>query len=78
MNGGTPWGLLPWKAMTAPDIPHLKDPDEFFPSPRENHILEDIQRAIRESQKSLLDEDQLRQQENWSALAGKVVGGEGA
>lgn len=25
------------------DIPHLKDPDEFFPNPRLNTIAEDMQ-----------------------------------
>lgn len=62
--------------MNSPKIPHLKDADEFFPSPTENQILEDMQREIRESSQSLLDESQLRQQEDWSFLSNRVVGSE--
>jgi hypothetical protein len=62
--------------MSSPDIPHLKNEDEFFPSPRQNHILQDVQQEIRKSQQSLLDESQLRQQEDWSFLKGRVVGAE--
>lgn len=61
--------------MNTPDIPHLKSLDEFFPSPHENHILEDVQREILESQ-GLIDENLLRAQQNWSFLANRIVGSE--
>ena len=54
----------------------LKSPEEFFPSPRENHAIETLKRDLRETQQDLLDEGYLREQEDWSFLGNRVVGGE--
>jgi hypothetical protein len=53
-------------------------PREFFKSPQESKIIEEAQRVVTESERGeILDEARLRNQEDWSYLANKVVGAEG-
>jgi len=54
----------------------LKRPEEFFTSPKESKMMEEAKRQISESESGVLDQDQLREQEDWSHLANKVVGAE--
>jgi hypothetical protein len=55
----------------------LKSPKEFFPSPTPTTAIEDVKREIRKNDDGLLDERQLREQEDWSFLANRAVGAEG-
>ena len=58
--------------------PYLRVED-FFKSPRKTTIAEDVRKQINEErERTVLDMSLLRQQEDWSFLADKVVGAEGA
>ncbi len=54
----------------------LKCPEDFFTSPKESKMMEEAKRQITGSESDVLDQDQLREQEDWSHLANKVVGAE--
>lgn len=54
----------------------LKRPEDFFTSPKESKMMEEAKRQITGSESDVLDHDQLREQEDWSYLANKVVGAE--
>jgi len=60
----------------AKDTTTLKRPEDFFPSPKQSKMLEEAKRQITESESGVLDQEQLREQEDWSYLANKVVGAE--
>ena len=50
---------------------------ELFRNAKTTTISEDVRRQMEEErEKNILDEDLLRQQEDWSVLAHQVVGGE--
>jgi hypothetical protein len=52
--------------------------DDFFRSARETRIVQEVRAEIlRERGEKVLDEEQLRRQEDWSFLANRVVGAEG-
>lgn len=55
----------------------LKRPDEFFTSPKECSAIQDVKKELHEGQTGLLDLGQIREQEDWSFLANRVVGAEG-
>ena len=55
----------------------LKRPDEFFTSPKECSAIQDVKKELQASQAGLLDLGQIREQEDWSFLANRVVGAEG-
>ena len=55
----------------------LKRPDEFFTSPKECSAIQDVKKELHETQADLRDLGQVREQENWSFLANRVVGAEG-
>jgi len=54
----------------------LKRPEDFFTSPKESKLIEQAKQKIAESETGAVDLDQLREQEDWSHLANKVVGAE--
>jgi len=52
--------------------------EDFFRSAHETRIVQEVRAEIlRERGDRVLDEEQLRRQEDWSFLANKVVGAEG-
>lgn len=52
--------------------------EDFFKSPRKTTIAADVRKQMaQEREKTILDMTLLRQQEDWSFLANKVVGAEG-
>jgi hypothetical protein len=53
----------------------LKRPEDFFKAPEDCRAIEEVKRELQESP-SLLDAVQLREQEDWSVLADRVVGAE--
>ena len=56
----------------------LLDPQAYFTSPRESTLVEDVKKEMAEEEEgSVLDADQIREQEDWSFLASKIVGAEG-
>lgn len=54
----------------------LMRPEEFFTSPEEFRAISDVKQELREGHESVLDEAQLREQEDWTFLANRVVGAE--
>ena len=54
----------------------LKRHSDFFTSPKESKMMEEAKQKIVESERGVLDQYQLREQEDWSHLANKVVGAE--
>ncbi len=62
--------------MTEPRFT-FKRPEDFFTSPTECLAIEDVKRELRETQSSHPDDGQMREQEDWSFLANRVVGAEG-
>lgn len=52
--------------------------EDLFVDSKPTSIAEDVRRQIfEERRRTILDPDVIRHQEDWGALAGKVVGGEG-
>jgi len=61
-----------------PETPSkLKRPDQFFEKATKSNLIEEVKKEVREAQTGLLDQGQLREQEDWSFLASKIVGSEG-
>jgi hypothetical protein len=55
----------------------LLDPSSYFTSPTETTIVDDVNQEILDQEPSVLKAEQIRDQEDWSFLASKVVGAEG-
>jgi hypothetical protein len=55
----------------------LKRPEDYFTSPQASSVIEDVKKELQEGSGNLLDEAQLREQEDWSFLANRIVGAEG-
>jgi hypothetical protein len=59
------------------DTPLLR-PRDFFRNSKDSKILEEAKKIVTDAAKRvILDQAQLRAQEDWSYLANKVVGAEG-
>jgi len=52
----------------------MKCPEDFFTSPNESTIIDEVKEQI--ASEDLIDQDQLRAMQDWSYLAHKVVGAE--
>ena len=60
----------------AKDTTSLKRPEDFFTSPKESTMMDEARQKLAASESGVLDQDQQREQEDWSYLANKVVGAE--
>lgn len=53
--------------------------EDFFKTPKETSIAKDVrQETLSQRNRTVLDQALVRQQEDWSFLAGQVVGAEDA
>jgi hypothetical protein len=57
---------------------HYMRADEFFMNAQPTSIAQDVREEIRRrNEGKLINEEELRRQEDWSRMANKVVGSEG-